>query len=141
MKRRLVLAAFLLYCTVMLWLLFGQRLGAPGEASLNLRPFETIRRFLWVLQNSHQLGMVTHAVINLAGNVVMFVPLGLLLPAVWSSLRRFWLWLGSVTGVILMVELVQLATRLGACDVDDVILNLLGAFLGYGLWWLFCRKM
>ena len=125
----------------MLWLLFGQRLGVPGEISLNLRPFETIRRFLWVLWYSNQRGMVVHAVMNLVGNVVMFVPLGLLPPAVWRSMRRFWLCLVSSIGVILVVELTQLVTRLGAFDVDDIILNLLGAVLGYALWWLFCRKM
>ena len=134
MKRRLLWLAFGSYSLVMLWLLFGQRLGAAGEMSLNLHPFETVRRFLWVLRYSDQPGMITHAVVNLAGNVVMFVPLGVLLPALWRSLRRLIRFLPAVVGVILAVELLQLVTRLGACDVDDFILNLAGALLGYLVW-------
>jgi len=133
-KRRLLWLAFGLYSLAMLWLLFGQRLGAAGEMSLNLHPFETVRRFLWVLRYSDQPGMITHAVVNLAGNVVMFVPLGVLLPALWRSLRRLIRFLPAVVGVILAVELLQLVTRLGTCDVDDFILNLAGALLGYLVW-------
>ena len=136
MKRRMLWGTFAAYCLVMLWLLFGQRMGAAGDASLNLVPFDTVSRFLWVLQNSNQPGMITHAVVNLAGNVVMFVPLGLLLPAIWRHLRRFWRCLSAVSGVILAIEITQLLTRLGACDVDDFILNLAGALLGYLLWLL-----
>lgn len=140
MKRRLLWFAFCAYCLVMLWLLFVQRLGMAGAASLNLRPFDTVRRFWWVLQNSDQPGMVTHAVVNLAGNVVMFVPLGVLLPALWQRLRRFWLFMPAVTGIILTIEITQLLTRLGTCDVDDLILNLVGTFLGFGFWQLVKEK-
>lgn len=38
-----------------------------------------------------------------------------------------------VGGIIVAVELLQLFTLLGSCDIDDLILNMIGAFLGYGL--------
>ena len=38
--------------------------------------------------------------------------------------------------VSLLVELIQLVTRVGSCDVDDMILNTLGGMLGY-----FCFKI
>ena len=41
--------------------------------------------------------------------------------------------------VIAAVEAVQLFTLLGSCDVDDLLLNLLGVLLGWGLLRLFSR--
>ena len=135
------------YCLVMLWLLFGQRMGTGFTEDyadalrqrLNLMPFDTIGRFLWVLQHSHQRGLMLHAVINLAGNVVMFVPLGLLLPQLWKSMRKPWAFFGVVTVVLVLVEAVQLVTLLGSCDIDDLILNLVGAAAGYAAWFLWGR--
>jgi glycopeptide antibiotics resistance protein len=133
---------FGVYCLVMLWLLYGQRMG-PGNGgpywqelrdNLILEPFDTIRRFLWVLRHSSSRGMVTHAVINLAGNVIMFVPLGFFVPVLWEKLRKFGRHFLTMTAVILAVELVQLFTLLGTCDVDDLLLNLVGTTLGFMLW-------
>ena len=136
MKKRLLWLAFGCYCLLMLWLLFGQRLGKAGAAGFNLQPFDTLRRYIWVLQNSQSQAQLRHAVVNLVGNVVMFVPLGLLLPALWQGLRRFWLYLLWLTAIILAVELLQLLSGLGSCDVDDLLLNVCGGSLGF-----FCRKI
>jgi hypothetical protein len=54
---------FWLYAAIMLWLLFGQRMGTPPVGdyrqllleNLNLRPFETLSRFWWVLEHSNLL--------------------------------------------------------------------------------------
>ena len=43
-------------------------------------------------------------------------------------------------GLIVCVELVQLVTLLGHCDVDDLILNLIGVSMGYLLWALTLRR-
>lgn len=130
---------FTLYCAVMLWLLFGQRIGfvlwedyrQQLLDNLNLQPFDTIGRYFWVLQNSEQRSALTHAFVNLAGNVAMFIPLGYFLPRLWHGQKRFWVFFVTVLGLILAVELVQLVTLLGKCDVDDVLLNLTGAVLGF----------
>ena len=37
-------------------------------------------------------------------------------------------------GLSLTIELVQLITRVGSCDVDDIILNTIGGVIGYILW-------
>lgn len=63
----------------------------------------------------------------------MFIPLGFLLPRVFTGLNRFWKVFLSSGGIIVAVELVQLVTLLGTCDVDDLILNLAGTALGYGI--------
>ena len=131
--------AFALYCACMLWLLFGQRLSAVSSRSYweqlrnnyNLIPTYTISEYLSLLRHTDSPALVRHAWINLAGNVITFIPLGFFLPALWPCLRRFWRCLLCCAGIIVLIELVQLFTLLGSCDVDDLILNLPGCVLGF----------
>lgn len=125
---------FALYCLWMLWLLFGQRFGGGYTVELQLRPFRTLALFWNALTANSNPGMRTHAFINLMGNVVMFVPLGFCVPWIWQRWRKFWRHLCLMTGIILCVELSQLVLRLGTCDVDDLLLNVLGTSLGFVLW-------
>jgi len=77
------------------------------------------------------------AIVNLFGNIALFVPLGYFLPRLWEGLRKWWrTWLATLL-VMTAVELTQLFTLRGTCDVDDLILNLLGAAIGYGIFCLF----
>ena len=137
MLRRLAFGA---YCLLMVYLLFLQRGRSPifgggyvntMLANLNLRPGAEIQRFLRVWNDPmyHRA-----AVANLVGNIVMFIPLGFCLPWVNAPLRRFWKTLLVSAGIIILVEAVQLVTLLGRCDVDDLILNLIGVTVGYLLW-------
>lgn len=126
---------FAAYAVWMLWLLFGQRLGAdvytqPAADSVNITPFATIERYLSLLRSSNP-AMVRHAFINLVGNVIMFVPLGYFLPRIFPKMRRFFRTFFLSLGLILLVELVQYATTLGICDIDDLILNMAGVMIGY----------
>jgi glycopeptide antibiotics resistance protein len=41
--------------------------------------------------------------------------------------------------VSLLIEILQLIFYLGTCDIDDLILNVLGSLLGYGVYRLFKR--
>jgi len=136
--------AFAVYCLLMLWLLFGQRIGSgtytAGENRLNLEPLSTVRWFLHVLREVEDPAIRRHAAVNLAGNVVMFVPLGFFLPVLWEKLRKIYLFLPVTLGILLAVELIQLAAALGCCDVDDLLLNLPGALLGYLAAVLFQKK-
>jgi glycopeptide antibiotics resistance protein len=94
----------------------------------NLIPFEGIADIL-------SQGITGYAILNLAGNIVLFLPFGLFLPLLW----RGWP-LARVTAVTLLlssgIEVLQLYTSRGA-DVDDVLLNTVGSVLGYLLFCLF----
>lgn len=146
-RRALLWTAFGLYCALMLWLLFLRRLGqtTPGEyaallhENCNLVPLWTIRSYLRLLGHSRQV-LRRIAAMNLIGNIVMFLPLGVLAPLLWPRLRRLWLLLLISCGVIAAIELLQLVTLLGSCDVDDLLLNLLGVLLGWCLLQLFSRR-
>ena len=77
---------------------------------------------------------------NLLGNVALFIPMGLMLPLVsrrFRSIRSFVV----VAAISIGIEVVQLAERLlgtiRSVDIDDVILNLIGACIGYAVIRLF----
>ena len=72
---------------------------------------------------------------NARGNVLLFFPLGILIPLVWRSLR-FWRGIQIVIVISVSIELVQYLTRAWSnrnADVNDVVLNVLGASLGLAL--------
>ena len=65
-------------------------------------------------------------------NVLMFVPIGFLLSATMEKIRFGQLLkIGCVLSVI--IEIIQLLTRRGACNIDDVIHNAIGCAIGYGI--------
>ncbi len=76
--------------------------------------------------------------INIVGNVVVFMPFGFFVPSLknWSFVRVV------LTGFLfsLAVETVQLVTKVGTFDVDDLFLNTIGVALGCILF-CFCRKI
>lgn len=143
--RRVLCMLFILYGLLMLWLLFGQRFGADLSGTywerlqnnVNLVPFRTIKEFIHTISVTTSPDLIRHSVINLAGNVVMFVPLGFFPPCIWNALRSFARCMLGVAACILIIELIQLFTLLGSCDVDDLILNMVGVAIGYGLYRLF----
>ena len=83
-------------------------------------------------------GLGGYALTNLLGNLLMFMPLGffagLLCPALRGPFRA---WLAGLA-VSLFIEGTQLFLNRGT-DVDDLILNSLGALAGYGLYAVFRR--
>ncbi len=131
--------AFLVYVGAMVWLLFGQRWGADLYRSVNLRPFVTVRLY-WRLLHSESDYLVRHAFVNLVGNVVMFIPLGFFQPWLFPKLRAWYKTVFSTMVLILLVEAVQYLTGLGSCDIDDLILNIFGAVIGYVIWRITRRK-
>ena len=134
--RRVCAGLFLAYAMVMVYLLFLQRTPQPLplklyiELSTNLTPFKTIRQQIRLLEGG---ALVRFAFVNLVGNVVMFVPMGLL-PGIWEKQRKFGWYVLTVALVIALIEALQLLTRLGSADIDDWLLNMLGAVIGFEIW-------
>lgn len=136
-NRKFHTALFMVYCALMLWLLFdrpGFTEGIPYweqvAQQLNLVPFRTLLLFADLLDSGVR-SYIVMAVINLGGNIIMFIPLGFLLPRVFhkcTSLPRVLL---TTAVIIAAVEIIQLFTLVGSCDIDDLILNTLGSGLGF----------
>lgn len=76
------------------------------------------------------------ALLNLIGNVTMFIPLGIIWPAVFGKLNTHWKVITAGVGVSLTIELLQLPFFGRASDIDDLILNSTGYLLGYGIYLL-----
>lgn len=138
-NRKTNTALFLAYGALMLWLLFDRPGYTPGvpyweqvTQQLNLVPFRTLRLFADLLDS----GVHAHirmAIINLGGNIIMFIPLGFLLPRVFPQLASLLRVLLTTALLITAVEIIQLLTLVGSCDIDDLILNVIGSAIGYGL--------
>ncbi len=70
----------------------------------------------------------------IGGNIAWFVPVGLLLPVVTDGKLRFWHCLLCGTALSVLIEFLQYMFGVGITEIDDLILNTLGAALGYGLY-------
>lgn len=121
---------FILYIGFLIYFLFLAewygRSGVTEEYRYNLELFREIKRFIIYRE---QLGM--YAVFaNLAGNVLIFIPYGFFI-SMASRSRGFFKTLFFSMGLSLCVETVQLFTRVGSFDVDDILLNTIGGVLGY----------
>lgn len=101
-----------------------------GLEQANFTFFKTIRMYI---RYSDQLNSLE----NLAGNIVVFLPLGVLLPCLQAPCRKFLQMLPNVLVFVMGIEIFQLLSTFGAFDVDDILLNTIGAVLGWILyhWW------
>lgn len=141
--KRALWAALILWCGWLLWMLLFRRLDSAREMPLGeyarehlvLTPFRTILSQLKEARAGDR-----HAVTNLGGNTLLFLPVGWAMPVLMPRLRRYGRFLLCFAGAILCVELAQLLLRVGVCEADDLILNCLGASAGYLVWRLFRRK-
>ena len=79
------------------------------------------------------------ALLNLIGNIAMFIPLGIVWPAVFKKLDTHLKVIAAGVGFSLSLELLQLLFYDRATDIDDLILNSLGYLIGYGIY-LFVKK-
>ena len=102
------------------------------KSNINLIPFRTVGGYIRKIIGASNIHLNRHAIINLAGNVVMFVPLGFFLPSVGKKRHTFHRTMLISLCAIVSVEVLQLVTLLGSMDIDDLILNMAGAALGYG---------
>lgn len=133
-KRKIRITGLILFICYLLgltyFLFFAESYGRTGvnrEYSYNLVPFLEIKRF-WL--NREVIGNFA-VFINLAGNVLAFVPFGFFLPMLNRHTRGLFR-MGLFTFEFsLLVETIQLVSKVGSFDVDDLILNTLGGILGY----------
>lgn len=98
-----------------------------GLGTANFMPFRTIKMYI---DYAYKLNSVE----NLAGNVLVFVPFGMLFPLVAREGERFFVMFLNAFVFVLGIEVFQLFSAFGAFDVDDILLNCLGAAFGFGIY-------
>lgn len=122
-----VFRIYYVFLLIYVFLFFRMGLGASIKPStLNLIPFHMVASyFQGTRAGSYEILVIFF------GNVFLFLPMGFYFcwkHAKWGK----WLWLTPVI-ISCFIEVTQLLTRLGQCDIDDVLLNCLGFYLGMWL--------
>lgn len=129
-KRFLAGLVFITYSLFLLyWMFFAYFRTKGGELRYNLTPFSTIKNYFTYYDH-----FPFHIwIINIAGNIGVFIPFGVVLPILFPKLSNFFLFLIAFIIGIFSIEVLQLFSKLGSFDVDDIILNTVGAVVGYML--------
>ncbi len=135
------------YTALMLALMFGRARFAFSSsykemllANMNLIPFRTVKEMCEIVFMGTRAYLLRLAVVNLVGNVIMFVPFGFLLPLGFRACERLSRTLLYMFCALLICEAAQLFSLRGIFDVDDLIFNLAGVCAGYGVFRL-CKKV
>lgn len=96
-----------------------------GLNTANFVPFKTIKMYI---QYYDLPGLRSFS--NLFGNVLVFIPVGLMLPMVHRASKNIFVALANTLFFIVGIEVFQLFSNFGAFDVDDIILNMFGVLIG-----------
>ncbi len=126
----LAVVLFIIYLSVLCYLLFfSETYGRTmdGEYRYNLKFFKEISRF-W--NNRKTLGMRI-VLLNLLGNIAAFAPFGFFLAMLCRLGKNVFGCTLCSALFSLLVESIQLFTKVGAFDIDDIFLNTIGGLLGF----------
>ncbi len=126
--RRLFFFLYLLVCGV---LLFGHlpfshapRLDTERRRTFTWQPLQNTRQYLAQLSPDTPLAQRREAALQLLGNLLLFAPLG-----AYLALEYRWPWwvvMGTLLLLTVLIETLQWHTRTGNFDIDDILLNTLG---------------
>ncbi|RNA63320.1 VanZ family protein [Chryseobacterium nematophagum] len=103
----------------------------------NLVRLEPIFSTVWFIQNTILWSDIVKIVL---GNIIMFIPFGFL-GWIFSGLKEVKTLLYSFISAIVVVEAMQYFTRMGVFEVDDIILNTFGVYIGWNLKQYIERKL
>lgn len=106
-----------------------------GLHSANFVPFKTIKMYIRYYDLP---GLRSFA--NLFGNILIFIPVGIMLPMVHKASWNPLIMLANSFIFVLGIEIFQLFSAFGAFDVDDIILNCFGVLLGRALYQILGKK-
>lgn len=133
---------FICYMILLVYFLFfSEEYGRDEAYSTYQYNFELFRELKRYIAYRHQIGYSLFLV-NVIGNVVAFMPFGFLVPVMYREQRkdkkfkgryfRSFLYVTVVgMGFTFLIETIQLLTKKGCFDVDDLMLNTIGVVIGY----------
>lgn len=93
----------------------------------------TVKPIFSTIEFIHNAVELRYIVIIVLGNITMFMPFGFL-GWVFPRFRDLKTLIYAFISSIVIIEALQYFTRMGIFEVDDIILNTFGVYLG----WLFC---
>lgn len=131
--------SFIVYLFALIAILFLKGRGYSGGLSMvnyiryysNFVPFKTISFYIQsAIKGSINADI---PIKNLLGNLLLFLPMGFYLPYCFKKLYLFRNYIISIAIILIGIEIGQLLLRRGSFDIDDFILNILGAMIGYAI--------
>lgn len=140
LRREFLLAGFVAYLVVLaaMTVVPLQHAAVSGHGVISLIPGHTTIGCYRQLTGAPVEVVICN--MNLLGNIVLFIPMGILLPLTAPRFASARATVGTALLAAVAIEGIQYFQRsmgMGrSVDVDDVILNLVGAVIGY---WLFGR--
>lgn len=120
----------ILYILVLIYILFLLDIRESTFNNVNLEPLKTIRMFFEYYFKHHHFSFWTWFS-NIFGNIFLLTPLGFLLPIATGHHLSFPKILLLAFWFSLSIELLQFVIHVGEADIDDLILNVIGAGVGY----------
>ena len=143
-KREAALAVFVLFMAGLLPLALQGEYESPGimlgraferiqtSEGINLIPFRSIAGYFRSYPGDYFM-------VNFWGNIVMFMPWGFGLVLLWKRKQRLWSVILHSLALTFSIETIQLFIG-RSVDVDDLILNFLGSFLGAALYFVLRKR-
>lgn len=123
---------------------FPMRLVEGRIASLILDVEKIFPLWINLVPFVHMTDVYDGWLINIIGNITMFIPVGLAWPFCFKKLDTLGKTVLAAAGFPLFIEITQLPFYDRCSDVDDLILNTTGIFLGaliyFGVKWLKNRR-
>ncbi|WP_051205687.1 VanZ family protein [Butyrivibrio sp. FC2001] len=119
--------ALLIYLTAILFIVFMSR--EAGQ-------YDGVNLHLW-----SSWGITTRRKALFIENIIMFIPMGILLPSAFKTFRNPFVCIFSCAVMSCFIEQTQFIFKLGFAELDDVVTNTLGGAIGWIIWgilWFIC---
>lgn len=134
-KRNLIVTAFSVYIVFLISIVFFPVfLKSDGyPVDYNFIPFATLKNYFMLKK--------TYGTVAVLGNIAILIPWGMLFGAVFKKRKALTFWVSTVAFCI-SIELIQhlmnviIGYRMRCVDIDDFILNMAGAAIGFALYCL-----
>jgi len=143
MKKTMLLllwGTFFVYGFILVIILFLSSRGSWNNLSLidymkrfsNFIPFRTIGGYIRGISNNTM--NLDIPVKNIFGNLLLFLPMGIYLPCLFKKFRKLGEFMLCMLILLLTIEVFQLLLKRGSFDIDDLIINVTGATIGFRIW-------
>lgn len=125
--------------------LFPLEFRESGSPTMNVVPvFNTLRDMQEVPRGMEGF-MMRFWMVNIFGNIILLLPLGIFLPLLFKKFRSFKATVFGCCMASISIELIQYVSmyfgNFRASDIDDIILNTLGGLIGFLMFKLLNKKM
>lgn len=129
----------IIYALFLIYMFIGRNISVWSSSliseampyRINIVPFKTIREYIEMLFVSNVNKNIP--LMNLLGNLFVFFPMGFLLPLL-KKIKNYKNFILSMIGILIFKELLQLICGKAVFDIDDIILNIIGAIIGFSIW-------